>query len=287
MQTENKEIYKSKLFWEITISAATLLCVLAFLIVALTQPRQSDSSSDASTQQSEQSQEVTLPPPDKNPIGMGDFAMENGYLTCLSTPSVMGIDVSYWQGEIDWQQVKDAGVEFAMIRVGYRGTESGILYADDYASANYAGATAVGISVGAYYFSQAVTVQEALDEAEHFLQLTEGWDLQMPVVYDWEYAGEDARTANLDARTITDCTKAFCEKISGAGFQPMVYFNAEHASSRLYLRELTAYPFWLAQYDTVLDYPYKIDMWQYSETGTVPGIAVPVDINLYFPWEVS
>lgn len=287
MQTENKEIYKSKLFWEITIGAVTLLCVLIFLIAALARPRQPDSSSDASTQQTEFSQEATLPSPDKNPIGMGDFAMENGYLTCLSTPSVVGIDVSYWQGEIDWQQVKDAGVEFVMIRVGYRGTESGILYTDDYASANYAGATAVGLSVGAYYFSQAVTVQEALDEAAHFLQLTEGWDLQMPVVYDWEYAGEDARTADLDARTITDCTKAFCEKISDAGFQPMVYFNAEHASSRLYLRELTAYPFWLAQYDTVLDYPYKIDMWQYSETGTVPGIAVPVDINLYFPWEVS
>ena len=107
----------------------------------------------------------------------------------------------------------------------------------------------------------------------------------MPIVFDWEYIDETSRTAKVDARTLTDCTKAFCDIIANAGYQPMVYFNANHSYDRIYIRELTEYPFWLARYDTVLDYPYKVDMWQYTETGSVPGISGNVDINLFFPWE--
>jgi len=229
--------------------------------------------------------EMTLPPPEANPLDLGDFALEGDYLTCLTAPSVLGIDVSEWQEEVDWQQVKAAGVEFVMIRAGWRGSVQGVLTEDTYARANYAGATAAGVQVGVYFFSQAISVAEAVEEAEFLLEIIRDWKLDMPVVYDWEFISAESRTGNVSARTLTECTKAFCERIKQAGFQPMIYFNADQAAERMYLRELTEYPFWLAQYDTVLNYPYKIDMWQYTETGTVPGISGNVDINLYFPWK--
>lgn len=289
MQTQKKEFYKTLLFWELVVSAVVLLGAVIFIIIALNKPVPDGPGAGSTTGWSDdsgQSQENTLPPPEANPIGLGEFAMEGEYLSCLSTPSVLGIDVSYWQGDaIDWQQVKDAGVEFAMIRAGWRGSEQGVLAEDDYVQTNYAGATAAGIQVGAYFFSQAVSVAEAVEEANFLLNIIKDWNVSMPVVYDWEFVSGDSRTGNVDARTLTDCTKAFCDTVAAAGYKPMIYFNADQSFNRLYLRELTQYGFWLAQYDTVLNYPYKIDMWQYTETGTVPGISGNVDINLYFPWQ--
>lgn len=282
METETKIFYKSPLFWPIVIGTVAFLCAVIFVVGALSRPSPNASSDDSTGQ--ETSTETTLPPPAANPIGMGDFAMENGYLYCLSTPSVLGIDVSTWQGEIDWAQVKDAGIQYVMIRGGYRGSESGVVYEDDRAKANYAGASAAGIKVGAYFFSQAISVEEALEEADFLLNLIKDWQVDMPVVFDWEYIDPDARTQKVDARTLTDCIKAFCNKVRLAGYQPMVYFNADLSFKGVHLRELTDYGFWLAQYDTVLNYPYKIDMWQYTETGSVPGIPGNVDINLHFPY---
>ncbi len=287
IQERKKPFCKTALFWELAIGGLVFLFVLIYIIVALNGPKQNASSNEESTytESTTKVTEVTLPPPEANPIGLGDFAMEGDYLTCLTTPSVLGIDVSVWQSEIDWQQVKAAGVEFAMIRVAWRGSEVGVLEEDEYAQANYAGATAAGIKVGAYFFSQAISVEEAEEEADYLLELIKDWNVEMPVVYDWEFISEDSRTGKVDPRTLTDCTKAFCDKIAKAGYQPMVYFNASHSLHNVYIRELTDYPFWLARYDTVLDYPYKVDMWQYTETGKVPGINGNVDINLFFPWE--
>ena len=287
-QQTDKKFYQLPAFWTAVIGGLTCLCVLIFIIVALGKPRQKPEPTGPSTTTQTtptETTEATLPPPEANPIGLGDFAMVDGYLTCLSTPSVLGIDVSEWQDEIDWQQVKTAGVEFAMIRVGWRGSEQGVLVEDICAQANYAGATAAGIKVGAYFFSQAISVEEATEEANYMLNLIKDWNVEMPVVFDWEYIDETSRTAKVDPRTLTDCTKAFCDTVAKAGYQPMVYFNMNHSYDKIYIRELTDYPFWLARYDTVLNYPYKIDMWQYTETGSVPGISTNVDINLYFPWK--
>ena len=284
-QTPPKAFYKTARFWEFAVGGLTVLFALIFVIVALTRPRQQPDAETAFTTEPTVTTEATLPPPEANPIGLGDFYMEGDYLTCLTTPSVLGIDVSVWQGNIDWEQVKAAGVEFAMIRVGYRGSEQGVLLDDENAQANYAGATAAGIKVGAYLFSQSISVEEAEEEAAFLLNRIQDWNVEMPVVYDWEYIDETSRTAKVEARTLTDCTIAFCDKIAKAGYQPMVYFNSDHSKNNVYIRELTQYPFWLARYDTVLDYPYKVDMWQYTETGRVPGIDGNVDINLYFPWE--
>ena len=279
-------LYKKPLFWVLTIALATFVCVLAYILLALGAARDPQSTTEHTTEtQPSVTTEATLPPPEANPIGLGDFYMDGDYLSCLTTTSVLGIDVSWWQKDIDWEQVKAAGVDFAMIRAGWRGSEQGVLAEDTYAQANYQGATAVGIKVGAYFFSQAISVEEAEEEARYLLDIIKDWNVEMPVVFDWEYIDDESRTANMDARTLTDCTKAFCEVVRGAGYQPMVYFNANHSYDRIYIRELTDYPFWLARYDTVLDYPYKVDIWQYTETGSVPGISGNVDINLFFPWE--
>ena len=291
METQRKPIYKSVFFWEVLAGALLILGLAIFLLVELQKPAPNIQETPGETLQLTEpnppapSTEPTLPPPEKNPIGLGDFATVNGYLTCLSTPSVLGIDVSFWQENIDWKQVKKAGIEFAMIRAAWRGSEEGVLDTDDFAQINYEGATKAGIKVGVYMFSQAISVEEAIEEANYLLNIIKDWDVEMPVVFDWEFISEDSRTGKVTARTLTDCAKAFCDTIAKAGYDPMIYFGFNHSRNMLYLAELTDYKFWLAQYNTVLNYPYKIDMWQYTETGKVPGIEGNVDINLYFPWE--
>lgn len=224
------------------------------------------------------------PPLVKNPYTQADFTDADGYRVCTAAETIRGIDVSEHQGDIDWQAVKDSGVEFAIIRVGYRGYQSGDLFADENCQQNYEGAKAAGLKVGAYLFSQAVTVEEAQEEADFFLQCIAGWDLDLWAVYDWEYVSAEARTANVDKRTLTDCTKTFLDAVTLAGYQPMVYFNRSQSENRLYMEELTHYDFWLAMYhDPIETFDYRMDMWQYTCTGSVPGIGGNVDINLWFP----
>jgi GH25 family lysozyme M1 (1,4-beta-N-acetylmuramidase) len=282
--------YKSPKFWTAVLGSLVCLCVLVVILVSLSKPRQTPEPTVPTTEPTTPTEatEPTLPPPEASPFKpTEDFATIDGYLTCINEKykSVLGIDVSEWQDDINWQKVKEAGVEFAMIRVGWRGSEQGVLKEDTCAQANYAGASAAGIKVGAYFFSQAITVAEAVEEANYLVDLIKDWNVEMPVVFDWEYIDETSRTAKVDQRTLTDCSKAFCDAVKAAGYEPMIYFNISHSYDRIYIRELTDYKFWLARYDTVLDYPYKVDMWQYTETGTVPGISTNVDINLYFPWK--
>ena len=271
---------KTKLYIELGLGLLVGLTALVLLAVVLVQNALKESQREAAQPTTEAA--AVLP---TNPYGPEDFRVEeNGYITCLTGEARQGIDVSEWQGDIDWQQVKDGGIEFAIIRLGYRRSETGELSTDEKALANLQGAAEAGIPTGAYFFSQAVTTQEALEEAEYALSLLEGYTLTYPLIYDWEYLGEDARTADVDARTLTDCIKTFCGRVEEAGFQNMIYFNPHfHENEVLYLEELTDYHFWLAMYDTQMDYPYQIDMWQYSCTGSVPGITGDVDLNLYLP----
>lgn len=271
---------KTKLYIELGLGLLVGLTALVLLAVVLVQNALKESQREAAQPTTEAA--AVLP---TNPYGPEDFRVEkNGYITCLTGEARQGIDVSEWQGDIDWQQVKDGGIEFAIIRLGYRRSETGELSTDEKALANLQGAAEAGIPTGAYFFSQAVTTQEALEEAEYALSLLEGYTLTYPLIYDWEYLGEDARTADVDARTLTNCIKTFCDRVEEAGFQSMIYFNPHfHENEVLYLEELTDYHFWLAMYDTQMDYPYQIDMWQYSCTGSVPGITGDVDLNLYLP----
>lgn len=221
-----------------------------------------------------------------NRYGVDHFEYDGNYLTCNAGESMLGIDVSSYQGNINWKKVKDAGVEFAIIRVAGRGygTETGNLYEDEYAQINYEGAKAAGLKVGAYIFSQAITVAEALEEASYILERIAHWELDMPVVFDWECENESYRTYGLDPRVLTDCCLAFCRMVEESGYEAMIYFSADVHNKQFFIEELTNYGFWLAYYTDKMSYPYHFDMWQYTKTGSVPGITGYVDINLYLPY---
>lgn len=195
-----------------------------------------------------------------------------------------GIDVSSHQGTIDWKAVAGDGVEFAIIRVGFRGYDQGELNMDKTFAYNIKGALDAGLEVGAYFFSQAITPQEAVEEADFVLEALEGYDLTYPVVFDWEpiKPGKNARTDGLDGKTLTECARAFCDRIRAGGREPMVYTNQDmgYLSFRLY--QLTGIPLWLAEYDTAPDFYYAFRLWQYSNTGKVAGIKNQVDLNLDF-----
>lgn len=227
--------------------------------------------------------EASLPPLVKNPYGPEDFRYEGDYLSCVAGTGIRGIDVSHHQSEIQWTEVAASGVEFAMIRVGYRGIETAQLYMDDRAIENLQGALAAGLKVGVYFFSQAITPEEAVEEAEYVLNLIKDYHITMPVVFDWEWVREDVRTADVGQELLTRITDAFCARIARAGYTPMFYFNLSQGQDMLFLDRLTAYDFWLAMYRDRMDYPYKLKMWQYTCEGTVPGIKGAVDVNLYFP----
>ncbi len=224
--------------------------------------------------------ESTRPPRPTVPqsaLNMADFVEENGFLTCDSAEIAIGIDVSKYQGEINWQQVKAAGVEFVMVRLGYRGYSTGVLHTDPMAAQNLAGAREAGLQVGAYFYSQATSAEEAQEEAAYALEILGYFPLDLPLSFDWEI---EERTENVSVKTATACAIAFCEGVEAAGYQPMIYFNSYQAKERLDLLELTDYPWWLAMYSREDDFPCRFDLWQYTQTGTVPGIEGSVDINV-------
>lgn len=274
---KSKKTRKTKELWLGTGAVAASMAVL--LLICLSLPRGGEPVE--TTPQTTAG--PTFPAPAPNIYGPEDFAYEGDYLTCTAGESVLGIDVSSHQGSVDWQQVAGAGVKFVMVRLGYRGYESGKLVRDTLAEANLAGAKAAGLEVGAYFYSQAVSEEEAREEAAFALEILGDTALDMPLVYDWEYVSESARTGTVDRRLLTDCTLAFCQAVEDAGYEPMVYFNSHLAETGFLLEELTGYDFWLAMYDSPMTFPYRVKMWQYTQTGTVPGIAVNVDINLYLP----
>ena len=218
----------------------------------------------------------------ENPYGPEDFEYQDDYLTCTAGDAMLGVDVSAHQGQVDWSQVAQSGMEFAMIRLGYRGYTSGGIYEDEYALENLSGAKNAGLQIGAYFYSQALTQEEAAEEARLCISILDGRGLDLPLVYDWEYVSQEARTGNMDRDTLMACVKAFCRTVEEAGYDAMVYFNPALAESLLDLEELLEYPWWLAMYSEHMTFPYAVQMWQYTASGTVPGIPGNTDINLWF-----
>lgn len=245
-----------------------------------TQPESEET--EASEPEETEEPEPDLPPPPENPYGPLDFQYRGLYLECLKCESRVGVDVSGYQGDIDWEQVRASGVDFAMIRLGYRGYETGKLVMDSYAVQNLEGAAAAGLPVGVYFFSQAVTIEEAVEEAEYVIAALEGYEITMPVVFDWEYISDTARTAHVGRQLLTDCAKAFLDRVKQAGYWPMMYFNVYQTKHNIFLSKLTDYDFWLAMYTNRMRFPYKIKMWQYTSKGRVPGIQGEADLNVMF-----
>lgn len=195
-----------------------------------------------------------------------------------------GIDVSKWNKSINWSSVKKAGIEFAFVRTSYRGTETGKLATDETAATNMKGAAAAGVKVGAYIFSQAITKAEAVQEADYLLQTVKGYNITMPLVFDFEYyAGGRLSKAKLNDRQRTDICLAFCDRIKAAGYTPLVYANYSMLSNDLYASEITAkYPVWLARYNSTASYGGDYDFWQYTSEGRVSGISGNVDMNYWY-----
>ena len=206
------------------------------------------------------------------------FYVEDSKIT-----SLLGVDVSVHQDNIDWTKVKESGIDFAMVRLGYRGYGTGEAQLDENYAENIQGARDAGLDAGVYFFSQAITAEEAVEEANLVIESLDGLDVNYPVVYDWEIIYDDtARTDNISVDVLTDCCVAFCETIKNAGYTPMIYQNKRTSIFKLDLNRLNDYDFWLAEYNTEPTYYYDFDMWQYTSTGRVPGIEGDVDLNISF-----
>lgn len=194
----------------------------------------------------------------------------------------VGIDVSKWQGEIDWDKVKNAGVEFAIIRAGYRGSVTGTIIEDPYFQANMKGAAASGIPVGVYFFTQAVNEVEAVEEASAVLKLVQQYQIDYPIFIDTEGAGGNGRADNLDVETRTLVCEAFCRTIENGGYRAGVYASRNWYNNRLETARLDNYYIWLAEYRSVPLYQGYYQMWQHTSKGKVDGIEGNVDLNIAY-----
>ena len=219
-------------------------------------------------------------------LNLDDLVMRNGYAYYQENGKVVsttGIDVSEFQGDIDWEQVKQAEIDFAFIRIGYRTYGDGIVTFDSAFQRNIEGALAAGIKVGAYFFSQATTTEEALEEADAVIDALAPYDITYPVVYDWELVYHDnARTDDVSVEALADCCVAFCERVKDSGYTPMIYQNTGTAMHKLDLPRVKDYDFWLAEYSSKPSYYYDFKIWQYSNTGHIPGVEGDVDLNICF-----
>ena len=194
-----------------------------------------------------------------------------------------GVDVSSYQGVVDWPAVKAAGADFAMLRVGFRGYGKGALQPDDLFDSHLDGAHTAGIDAGVYFFSQALTAEEGREEAQYVLERLKGRKLELPVYFDWEpISAEDSRTNGYDYANLTDSAVAFCQTIQAAGYQAGVYINRQQGYYHYDLSRLADYSLWVADYNAYPDFYYRFDMWQYSANGQVNGFDIQVDQNLLF-----
>lgn len=194
-----------------------------------------------------------------------------------------GVDVSAFQGKINWTAVKEDGVHFVMLRLGGRGWgEKGVMYTDDAFFSNYRQAKEAGLKVGAYFFSQATSPEEAEEEARFVLDFLGDTPLDYPVAFDWEHIEDnpDARTNNVSEETLTACALRFCQCIEEGGYQPIIYFSRKLGYFFYDLSVVNQYGFWLAEFNEAPAFIYEYKMWQYSDSGTVNGIDTIVDLNI-------
>lgn len=190
----------------------------------------------------------------------------------------IGIDVSKWQEEINWKEVKDAGVEFVMIRMGYQTEYDGEYKLDSYFNQNINGAKEVGLPVGVYFYSYAKNVKQAIDQANWVKENLKDYEIDLPVVFDWE-SWNSFNTTGMSFNTINKVANTFLDVISENGYKGMLY------SSKNYLEKIwypTKYDIWLAQYNNKVTYEGEYSIWQMCDTGKIAGINEPVDIDIMY-----
>ncbi len=198
----------------------------------------------------------------------------------LSEESKFGIDVSKWNKEIDWKKVKEAGVDYAIIRCGYRGASTGSLVEDPYFATNIQKATEAGVKVGLYFFTQATNEVEAVEEASMVIMLCNEYRLTYPIFIDTEGAGGNGRADALDKETRTAVCEAFCETIEDAGYTGGVYASKNWFLKKVDAGRLDKYVIWLAEYKSTPSYEGDFHIWQYTSSGSVNGINGRVDLNI-------
>ena len=222
---------------------------------------------------------------DVNNISQSDIVRYDGVPKYVGEgyETLRGVDVSEHQYDIDWAAVAASGVDFAYIRLGYRGYTQGGLFEDAYFKANIEGAKSNGIKVGVYFFSQAISEDEAEAEAKFVLDLLGDRKLDLPVFFDWErISGDTARTDGLDNETLTACAVRFCQTIESAGFDAGVYIYNDTGYYGYDLAQLEDYTFWCVGISTYPCFYYAHEFWQYSYKGSVPGINADCDLNMLF-----
>ena len=212
------------------------------------------------------------------------FSEEDGFLRYDdgTVKSRLGIDVSAYQGLIDWERVRADGIEFAVLRIGFRGYSEGKIQKDAYFEQNYENARAAGLDVGVYFFSQAISVDEAVEEADFVLSELNGRELQLPVFFDWESIEDEARSDIMNPIGLTGCAFSFCAAVEKGNYDAGVYFNQAVGYQSLNLQSLEDYTFWLAEYNETPSFLYRFELWQYSAEGRVDGINGNVDLDLRF-----
>lgn len=252
-----------------------LVIALASLVLSIVDYGASSSGSE----DSEPSLALPYQPGDFTNAGSGWISYSHDGVEALH-----GVDISEHQANVDWTALKLAGADYAMIRVGYRGYTDGGLFEDAQFRANVAAARAAGLQVGVYFFSQAITEDEARDEARFVLECIDGLDITWPVAFDWETVAAGGRTDRLSGRDMTACALAFCSAIRSAGYTPAIYANVNQGL--LYYgyadKALDEVVFWLAEYGQAPSFEHPFQMWQYADSGTLPGVETPVDLNLSF-----
>ena len=232
---------------------------------------------------------------EKSRLYEGDFHWEGDRLEYIGGDfkTRFGIDVSAYQNRasvdgIDWEAVREDGVEFAMVRIGLRGTSTGSIVADQYYAENIEGAMSAGIETGVYFFAQAITVEEAIEEAEFVLELLEEYEIDGPVAYDWEMQDSSYRVYGTTPEMATACAIAFCQRIEEAGYEAMIYAGQYVSYIKYDQGAIEPYLSWYPEYkgeNSEKLYPafyYQMDYWQYSSSCTVDGIGGRVDANLQF-----
>lgn len=194
----------------------------------------------------------------------------------------LGVDVSKWNGDIDWYRVKDSGVEFAIIRAGYRGSVTGSIVVDPYFEYNMRSASSAGIATGVYFFTQAVNEVEAVEEASAVIELIREYDIEYPIYIDTEGAGGSGRADGLDRETRTLVCEAFCRTIENAGYKAGVYASRNWYNNNLSADRLDRYQIWLAEYRSIPLYEGYYNMWQYTSKGKIDGILGNVDLDISY-----
>ncbi len=223
---------------------------------------------------------------DKNDYDFeNSFINENGFAVYKDSKreSIKGVDLSKYNGTVDFNKLKEAGIGFAMLRLGSRGYGTGKIALDEKFVEYAQNAQLSGIQIGAYFYSQAINETEAMEEANYIVGAVSGFNVKYPIAIDIERVeGDDARTDKLTNEERTKIVKTFCDAVKGYGYKPIIYASKEMLVADLDLKELADYDVWLSDDKMPTDYPYRFSMWQFDKKGRIDGITGDIDLDISF-----